>query len=81
MWQGRFKSFPIQQDSRLLTVLRYVLRNPVRAWLVEQAVQWPWSSLRLPHLADATPIPRPRRGHSGLISRSWHMNSPLAAPV
>ena len=39
VWQGRFKIFPIQQDGHLLTVLRYVLRNPVRAGLVEQAVQ------------------------------------------
>ena len=46
VWQGRFKSFPIQQDDHLLTVLRYVLRNPVRAGLVEHARDWPWSSLR-----------------------------------
>ena len=39
VWQGRFKIFPIQQDGHLLTVLHYVLRNPVRAGLVEQAVQ------------------------------------------
>ena len=30
VWQGRFKAFPIQQDDHLLTVLRYVERNPVR---------------------------------------------------
>ncbi|PYJ14746.1 MAG: hypothetical protein DME96_15145, partial [Verrucomicrobia bacterium] len=29
--QGRFKSFPVQRDERLMTVLRYVLQNPVRA--------------------------------------------------
>ena len=50
MWQGRFKSFPIQQDGHLVTVLRYVLNNPVRAKLVEQAGEWPWSSLRYPQL-------------------------------
>ena len=59
VWQGRFKIFPLQQDGHLLTVLRYVLRNPVHAGLVEQAVQWPWSSLRVPHLADVAPIPLP----------------------
>ena len=62
VWQGSFKSFLIQQDGHLLTVLRYVLRNPVRAGLVEQAVQWTWSSLRVPHLADAAPIPLPEEG-------------------
>lgn len=59
VWQGRFKSFPIQQDGHLLTVLRYVLRNPVRAGLVEHAIHWPWSSLRLPELSDPLPIETP----------------------
>jgi len=33
VWQGRFKAFPIQADGHLLTVLRYIERNPVRAGL------------------------------------------------
>lgn len=45
VWQGRFKAFPIEQDEHLLTVLRYIERNPVRADLVSRAEQWPWSSL------------------------------------
>lgn len=44
VWQGRFKAFPIQQDEHLLTVLRYVERNPVRANVVKRAEQWAWSS-------------------------------------
>ena len=46
IWQGRFKAFAIQGDEHLLTVLRYVERNPLRANLVEAAQQWRWSSLR-----------------------------------
>ena len=45
VWQGRFKAFPIERDDHLLTVLRYVERNPLRAGLVERAQDWPWSSL------------------------------------
>ena len=45
IWQGRFKAFPIQQDSHLLTVMRYVERNPVRANLVCSAADWKWSSI------------------------------------
>ena len=45
VWQGRFKAFPIEQDEHLLTVLRYVERNPLRAGLVERAEDWHWSSL------------------------------------
>lgn len=44
VWEGRFKSFIIQKDNHLLTVLRYVEGNPVRAGLVKLAKDWPWSS-------------------------------------
>ena len=45
MYQGRFKSFPVQEDAHYLTVLRYIEANPLRAGLVEKAQQWQWSSL------------------------------------
>ncbi len=44
VYQGRFKSFPIQQDEHLLTVCRYVERNTVRAGLLERAEHWEWCS-------------------------------------
>jgi len=45
LYQGRFKAFPIQTDHHLLTVLRYVEANPLRAQLVRRAEAWRWSSL------------------------------------
>jgi putative transposase len=45
LYQGRFKSFPVQADGHFLTVARYVERNPLRARLVTAAHLWPWSSL------------------------------------
>jgi putative transposase len=45
LYQGRFKAFPIQQDEHLITVLRYVERNPLRAKLVDLAQAWKWCSL------------------------------------
>ena len=45
LYQGRFKSFPIQQDEHFLAVCRYVERNPLRAKLVHSAGRWPFSSL------------------------------------
>lgn len=79
VWQGRFKAFPIQQDEHLLTVLRYVERNPLRArsLRVRKAERWPWSSASLP-----TPgVERPRL-HAGPVQRGagwldW-VNAPLA---
>jgi len=40
-----WKSFPIQDDDHLLTVLRYVERNPVRPTLVSRAEHWRWNSI------------------------------------
>jgi putative transposase len=40
VWQGRYKLFIIQQDHHLLTVMRYVERNALRANLVTRAEDW-----------------------------------------
>jgi putative transposase len=45
LYQARFKSFPVESDEHLYTVLRYVERNPVRANLVKRAEDWRWSSV------------------------------------
>ena len=45
LYQGRFKSFPVQTESYLLQLLRYVERNPLRAKLVQRAEDWQWGSL------------------------------------
>jgi putative transposase len=45
LWQGRFASF-VMDEPYLLAAARYVELNPVRAKLVENADQWPWSSAR-----------------------------------
>ena len=45
LYQGRFKSFPVESDEHLYTVVRYVERNPLRANLVERAQDRRWSSL------------------------------------
>jgi len=45
IYQGRFKSFPIQNDEHFLAVCRYVERNALRAGLVPQAENWAWGSL------------------------------------
>jgi putative transposase len=64
VWQGRFKAFPIQEDEHLLTVLRYVERNALRAKLVRKAENWRWSSLAPPGeefpKLDRGPVPRGR---------------------
>jgi putative transposase len=67
LYQGRFKSFPVEADDHFLTVCRYVERNPLRANLVQRAEDWRWSSLwhrrwttNVPWLSD-WPLPVPKR--------------------
>jgi putative transposase len=68
LYQGTYKSFPIEADDHLYTMLRYVERNSVRPTLVERAEMWQWSSLwRSLHPSENRdkpvlcpwPIPRP----------------------
>ena len=61
IWQGRFKSFPIQEDAHLLTVLRYVLLNPCRARLVRSPWEWRWSSLWFDSMLAPWPVEPPCR--------------------
>ena len=67
LYQGRFKAFPIEEDDHLLTVMRYVERNPLRANLCRRAEEWKYGSAW--HRTNGTavseailspwPIPRP----------------------
>lgn len=52
VWQGRFKSPVIQDDEHLLTVLRYIEANPLRARIVKRAEDYPWSSYRMHGLGE-----------------------------
>ena len=49
LWQGRFASFPMDENYLLAAAL-YVEMNPVRANLVQDPASWPWSSVQA-HLA------------------------------
>lgn len=78
VYQGRFKSFPVQEDEHFYTVARYVERNAQRAKIVRRAEDWRWGSLhRWLHgsaeekqLLSAWPLAR---------RPSWveHVNQPL----
>jgi putative transposase len=80
VYQGRFKSFPIQDDAHFLVVCRYVERNALRAGLVKRAEEWRWGSLnrwlekpeRDPHLLSPWPLARAPRW-------AQRVNQPLTA--
>jgi len=45
LYQGRYKSFPVETDDHSYHVARYVERNAVRANLTPRAEDWRWGSL------------------------------------
>jgi len=57
VYQGRYKSFPVQDDAHFSTLMRYVHRNPLNAGLVKQAEDWKWSSLFAGLTPDAPRVP------------------------
>ena len=67
VYQGRFKSFPVETDDYYYQVARYVERNALRAHLVERAEDWRWSSLW-------------RREHGTLEERRWLSPWPVSQP-
>ena len=77
LYQGRFKSFPVQDDDHFLTVCRYVERNALRANLVKLAEDWRWSSLHRWSSGIAVEkkllSPWPMRRNAGWLE---HVNSP-----
>lgn len=44
LYQGRYKSFLIDSENYLLSVIKYVERNAVRAKLVQNCEDWQWGS-------------------------------------
>ena len=44
LYQGRYSSKLVEKESYLLELSRYIVLNPVRAGMVEEAQKWPWSS-------------------------------------
>ena len=92
LYQGRFKSFPVQAirpaawqrqagwlecGDPVLSLLRYVERNPLRAGLVTSADAWPWSSLAWRGKAGERQRP-PLTPPPGDLPTDWveHVNRP-----
>lgn len=46
LWEGRYRSSLIETDSYLLACMAYIDLNPVRAGMVSDPAEFPWSSHR-----------------------------------
>lgn len=68
LYQGRYKSFLVSDDSYLLSLIKYVERNPVRAHLTNLCENWKWGSAwrrmkgtrTQKKLLSESPVPLPR---------------------
>jgi len=65
LWEGRYKATLIDSETYLLTCMRYIELNPLRADMVTHPSEYPWSSYRHNALGQAnelvTPHPEYRR--------------------
>ena len=68
VWQGRFRSPVVQDDDHLLTVLRYIEANPVRAGMVAEAGDWRWSSFAAHGLGRADDLLDPIPAYDALAA-------------
>jgi len=53
LWDSRYKSSQVQEETYLLTCQRYIELNPVRASMVEEPARYRWSRYRFNGLGEA----------------------------
>jgi putative transposase len=56
VFQGRYKAILVQKELYLLALSRYVVLNPVRAQMVTEVSDWPWSSYRVTIGREVAPV-------------------------
>jgi putative transposase len=59
LWEGRYKATLIDSETYLLTCMRYIELNPVRADMVAHPSEYPWSSYRYNALGQANELITP----------------------
>ena len=59
LWEGRYKATLIDSETYLLTCMRYIELNPVRAGMVNHPSEYPWSSYRYNALGKPDPLLTP----------------------
>lgn len=67
LWEGRFKASMIDSSQYLLTCMRYIELNPLRAGMVCKPEQYRWSSYHFNALGISNPIITPHDEYTGLV--------------
>jgi putative transposase len=59
LWEGRYRSAPIDSERYLFTCCRYIEQNPVRAGMVDHPRHYRWSSFHANALGALDPLVTP----------------------
>ena len=68
LWEGRYKATLIDSTNYLLTCMRYIELNPVRAGMVEHPSEYPWSSYHINALGYTNELVCPHKEYLKLGS-------------
>lgn len=56
LWEGRYRSCLVDSEAYLLTCMRYIELNPVRAGMVGHPAEYPWSSYKANAFGEASEL-------------------------
>lgn len=56
LFEDRYRSIDVVSDEQFVTLLQYVVLNPVQSGMCAGPDQWPWSSYRA--TVGSVPVPR-----------------------
>jgi len=68
LWEGRYKSCLVASDAYLLRCYRYIELNPVRAAMVVDPADHPWSSYRCNALGADNALVQPHATYAALAN-------------
>lgn len=66
LWEGRYRAAPVDTEQYLLACYRYIELNPVRAGLVADPVDYPWSSYRANAFGQFDALVKPHERYCSL---------------
>jgi len=70
LWEGRYKATVVDSEAYLITCYRYIELNPVRAGMVHDPRDYPWSSHRANALGGSDPLVTPHDVYLALGSKA-----------
>ena len=66
LWEGRYRSCLVQEETYLMTLYRYIELNPVRAGMVKEPSEYSWSSYQCNALGKESDLLTPHELYQSL---------------